>query len=244
MHDTDPIATSVWMRPPRRSRRGQPPLSREQIVSAAIELLDAEGLDGLSMRRLGARLAAGATSVYWHVANKDELLELAMDTVMGEIEVPDPADVGWRTAAGACAHEFRSAILRHPWLIGLMSVRPPIGPHAMRMGDRMIGALAAAGFTGAELAFAGSLVAAHVVGSATTEVAMHRASAQAGRSPNELVAELEPYLTSLAAEYPHYAAAWSESRNMDMEKFQGDGFTFGLERLLDGLQTWLDRRTG
>ena len=75
---------SVWLRPT-RERTGQPSLSREQIVRAAIELLDAEGAAGLSMRRLGTKLGSGATSLYWHVANKDELLELAVDEVLGEI---------------------------------------------------------------------------------------------------------------------------------------------------------------
>jgi AcrR family transcriptional regulator len=242
--NTDPIATSVWMRPPPRPRRDQPPLSRDQIVSAAIALLDAEGLDGLSMRRLGTRLGAGATSAYWYVANKDELLELAVDKVMGEIDIPDPAEIGWRTAARACTQEYRSVLLRHPWVIGLMGVRPAIGPNAMRMSDRMIGALTAAGFTGAELAFASSMLASHAIGSATTEVAMHTASARAGKSVNELVAELDPYLRSLKDEYPSFVAWWYENKNVDMEKLQDDGFNFGLERLLDGLEMWLDRTKG
>jgi AcrR family transcriptional regulator len=239
--NTDAGAVSVWTRPPRRSRRGQPPLSRDQIVSAAIELLDAEGLDGLSMRRLGDRLGAGATSSYWYVANKDELLELAVDEVMGELDIPDPAEAGWRTAARVWAQEYRTALLRHPWVIGLMGARPTIGPNAMRMGDRMIGALTAAGFTGAELAFAGELLSSHAVGSATLTAAMHKASARAGKNPNELVAELDPYLRGLQAEYPDYIALWYETKGIDMDKLQEDGFDFGLERLLDGLEMWLDR---
>jgi AcrR family transcriptional regulator len=242
--NTDPIAVSVWTRPPRRSRRDQPPLSRDQIVSAAIELLDAEGLDGLSMRRLGERLDAGATSAYWYVANKDELLELAVDKVMGELDLPDPADVGWRTAARVGAQEYRAALLRHPWVIGLMGARPTIGPNAMRMGDRMIGALAAAGLTGTELAFAGELLSSHAVGSATLAAAMHRVSDRAGKNPNELVAELDPYLQSLQAEYPNYIALWYETRGIDMDKLQDDGFNYGLERLLDGLEMSLRQPRG
>src|SRR5690242_3117266 len=101
--NADSLANSVWTRPP-RSRGGQPTLSREQIVHAAVELLDEKGLDGLSMRRLGSRLAAGATSLYWYVATKDDLLELALDEVMGEIEIPDTDAADWRTAASAVAH--------------------------------------------------------------------------------------------------------------------------------------------
>jgi AcrR family transcriptional regulator len=239
--DTDPIATSVWMRPPPRSRGEQPPLSRDQIVSAAIELLDAEGLDGLSMRRLGNKLDAGATSAYWYVTNKDELLDLAVDKVMGEIDIPDPDEVGWQTVCGAYAQQYRSAILRHPWMIGLMGIRLTLGPNAMRMGDRLIEALAAAGFTRAELAFASSMLTSHAIGSATIEAAMHTASARAGKSTNELVADVGPYLRSLKADYPSYVGWWHENKSMDMEKVLDDGFNFGLERLLDSLEMWLNR---
>ncbi len=85
--------TSVWTREtkPRRAQQG---LSREQIVRATVELLDAEGMEALSMRKLGAKLGAGATSLYWHVANKNELLELAMDEVFGAVRIP--ASESWR----------------------------------------------------------------------------------------------------------------------------------------------------
>lgn len=241
---TDLITTSVWIRQPAGSRRGQPALSLDQIVSAAIELLDGEGLGGLSMRRLGAKLDAGATSAYWYVRNKDELLELAVDKVMGEIDVPHPAEVGWRAAAGTCAREYRSAILRHPWMLGLLGVVPTIGPNAMRMSNRMIEALTAAGFTGPALAFASSALTSHAVGSATTAVAMYAASARAGKSPNELAAELEPYIHSLEADYRSYATWWHENKSLDVEKLQDEGFDFGLDRVLDGLEMWLDRAAG
>jgi DNA-binding transcriptional regulator YbjK len=80
------------------------PLTREQIVRAAIQLLDADGVEGLSMRRLGDRLGAAATAVYWHVKSKDDLVMPAGDAVWGEIELPNPAAVGWRTAATSMAH--------------------------------------------------------------------------------------------------------------------------------------------
>src|SRR5215813_9588524 len=105
--NADPIASSIWVRPPKR-RSGAPTLSRDQIVRASVELLDAEGLAGFSMRRPGAKLGAGATSLYWHVTNKNGLLELAVDAVMGEIEIPDPDEVGWRTALRGYAEGLRS----------------------------------------------------------------------------------------------------------------------------------------
>lgn len=238
--NSDPIATSVWVRPP-RGRRGQPTLSRDQIVSAAIELLDAKGLAGLSMRRLGTKLGAGATSFYWYVANKDELLELAVDEIMGEVEIPDPEVVGWRPAAAGLVQGVRAVILRHSWMTGLFGIHPAIGPQAMRVGDRMVAVLTTAGFAGMELAHASSLLMSHAIGSATTDAALHTATARAGKSANELVEEMSPYISSIASDYPSYVKWWSENKSMDVEKLQEDSFNFGLERLLDGLETWLDR---
>lgn len=238
--DFDPIADSVWLRPD-RARRGRPQLSREEIVGAAIELLDAEGLDGLSMRRLGAAVGAGATSLYFYVANKDELLELAIDEIMGEVEIPDLAEVGWRAAAGGIARGVRSMILRHPWMIGLLGLQANIGPNSMRVSDRAIAVLTAAGFSGLEIAWASSLLMSHAIGAATSESALRIAAARAGKSANEMVEQLDPYLERIGADYPSYTAWWQENKGMDLEKYQDDSFGFALERLLDGLQAWLDR---
>ncbi|WP_433181330.1 TetR/AcrR family transcriptional regulator [Actinoallomurus sp. CA-150999] len=239
--NADPLANSVWTRPP-RSRGGQPTLSREQIVRAAIELLDEKGLDGLSMRRLGSRLAAGATSAYWYVATKDELLELAQDEVMGEIEIPDTDAADWRTAASAAAHGLRAVILRHPWITGLYGVRPAMGPNSMRVSDRLIGMLTDAGFSGLEVAYASSLVLSHTIGSATIEAAWKGSIAPSGKTPNEVVDEMRPYIDEVASRYENYGAWWRENKTLDVDTMQDDNFAFGVERLLDGLQSWLDRR--
>ena len=92
-------------------------LTREQIVSAAIDLLDAEGLDGLNMRALGERLGSAATAVYWHVGSKDNLIALAGDQVWSEIALPDPDVADWRTAATAMATDLYATLTRHPWLV-------------------------------------------------------------------------------------------------------------------------------
>lgn len=100
---------SEWAR--RRQQREQPALSQDRIVSEAIRLLDDKGIEALSMRSLGTRLGAGATSLYRHVANKDELIELVVDEVYGEMQVPDADDpAAWRAAVAvaptACAQWF------------------------------------------------------------------------------------------------------------------------------------------
>jgi AcrR family transcriptional regulator len=234
---------SVWMRPP-RSRSGQPSLTREQIVRVAIELLDAEGAAGLSMRRLGTELGAGATSLYWHVAHKDELLELAIDEVMGEIYVPEDGDSDWRTGASILVNSARTAVLRHPWVIGLLGTKPTLGPNAMRMGERSVLLLTAAGFTGLEVAHVSSLLNAYAIGSATTQAAVAAAVKQAGMPAAELVEKIEPYLETIAPDHPHYDQWRRENvhAGFDPESMWDQSFTFGLERLLDGLDAWLANR--
>ncbi|MFF5293897.1 TetR/AcrR family transcriptional regulator [Paractinoplanes globisporus] len=231
---------SVWTRPP-RARSGQPTLSREQIVRAAIELLDAEGTTGLSMRRLGTRLDAGATSLYWHVANKDELLELAVDEVMGEVYVPEPGDAPWRVGVSVVATGMRATMLRHPWMIAQLGTKPTLGPNAMRLGDRLIGLLTHAGFSGMPLAFVSSLVNAHAIGSATTEAAALASIARAGLPVTEMYQHLEPYLEQMAPDHPHFDQWRRENpySDLDPRKQWDEGFAFGLDRILDGLEHWL-----
>jgi AcrR family transcriptional regulator len=238
---TDPIATSVWARPV-RSSGGQPTLSRDQIVRATVELLDAEGLAGLSMRRLGSRLSAAATSLYWYVATKDDLLELAVDAIMGEVEVPDPAEHGWREAAATVARDLHAMVLRHPWSAGLLGTRPNIGPNAMRLSDRGVTILQAAGFAGIDVGYASSLLMAHAFGSASLQVA----SAQAGMTAVEAMESFDRYRKNIAAQYPTYDAWWQANKQLaiDADRVQVNSFEFGLQRLLDGLETWLKRAKG
>lgn len=240
---SDPFTSSVWLRPP-RNRGEQPMLSREQIVRAAIELLDAEGAAGLSMRRLGTRLGSGATSVYWYVANKDELLELAVDEVMGEVYVPEVGDTGWRVGASILANGMRAMLLRHPWVLGLLGVRPNLGPNAMRIGDRWVALLTAGGFSGMELAHVSSLLMSHAIGSAMTVSAVANSTKQSGLPVTDLVKKLEPHLERIAADHPNYARWRREAglATMDPERVWDESFAFGLDRLLDGLEMWLVQR--
>jgi AcrR family transcriptional regulator len=238
-----PFFDSVWTRPP-RARAGQPALSREQIVRTAIEMLDAEGPAGLSMRRLGARLNAGATSLYWHVANKEELLELAVDEIVGEVYAPEARDTSWRIGVAVLAHGMRSMLLRHPWVIGLMGTKPTLGPNAMRLGERTIALLTDGGFTGMEVAHVSSMINAHAIGSATAQSAVATAVQRAGVPATELIAELEPYLDALAPDHPKYDK-WRKEylfKGMDPEDLWKQSFEFGLERMLDGLEHWLSSR--
>jgi TetR/AcrR family tetracycline transcriptional repressor len=137
-----------WQRlPDRSSRKRREPISRDAIVAAAIGLLDREGLAALSMRRLGEELGAGAASLYWHVGSKDGLLDLVLDELIGEVEVPDPDAVRWQEQLKETARSQRRVSLRHPYLVRVSIGRIPMGPNALRITERTLSILRTGGLS-------------------------------------------------------------------------------------------------
>ncbi|MEE1754244.1 TetR/AcrR family transcriptional regulator [Streptomyces sp. SP18CS02] len=130
-----PTRSSVWLegKAPRTRRADQPSgLDRDRITAASVRLLDADGLARFSMRRLAAELNVTAMSVYWYVDTKDDLLELALDAIFGELTLPDPSsDEDWRDQLRTLAVAYRSLLVRHPWASPLMGHFLNIGPHSM-----------------------------------------------------------------------------------------------------------------
>src|SRR5690242_2231724 len=140
------IPPPPWQRlPDRSSRRRREPISREAIVKAAVDLLDREGLAALSMRRLGDELGAGAASLYWHVGSKDGLLDLVLDEIIGENQVPDPDPARWPEQLKEVARHQRRVTLRHPYVVRISIGRIPMGPNALRFSERVIAILRAGG---------------------------------------------------------------------------------------------------
>ena len=144
--DGAPIAPPPWQRAPDRpSRRRRELISRDAIVTAAVQLLDREGLAALSMRRLAEELGTGAASLYWHVGSKDGLLDLVFDHVIGEGKVPDPDPERWQEQIKEVARAQRAASLRHPWLVRASIGRIPMGPNALHYSERILAILRAGG---------------------------------------------------------------------------------------------------
>ncbi|UKY53081.1 TetR/AcrR family transcriptional regulator [Streptomyces inhibens] len=234
---------SVWTRP--RRQREQPALSREQIVSEAVALLDAEGLEALSMRKLGTRMGAGATSLYRHVANKDELIELVVDEVYGELEVPEAdAPEGWRAAVGASAHSLRAMALRHPWVASVLGQvgLAHLGPNLMNMSDRMLALFRAAGFDGGEADQAMKTVIAYVIGTATSEAAYLSLLARSGQDERDWLESLRPASEQAMQDHPRLREGQSARQGKDPRTVREENFDYGLQRVLDGLAARLDRR--
>ena len=235
----DEAIPSVWTRP---RRKEQQVLSRERIVAEAVRLLDADGIEALSMRTLGTRLGAGATSLYRHVANKDELIELVVDDVYGELEVPETGDpTAWRAAAAAAGHSLRAMILRHPWMTSVLgqSGLAYLGPNMMRLNERLLAVFETAGFALEERDQAMSTFVAYVLGMSTSEAAFLSALARSGKDERAWVESLWPAAERAAQEHTRLREGYALMRDQDPRQARDDTFDYGVERVLDGLATRL-----
>jgi AcrR family transcriptional regulator len=204
-------------------------LTRERVLDAAIKLADQGGIESLSMRKLGQELGVEAMALYYHFANKDEVIDGIVDIVFSEIDLPGTA-ADWRTAMRRRSISVRDAMARHRWAIGLMESRRNPGPASLRHHDAMIGSFRSAGFDIAMAAHAYSLLDAYVYGFALTKMSL----------PFETTAEvadvaqtmLEPF--PLGA-YPHLVEFITEHA-MKPGYDYGDEFEYGLDVVLDGIE--------
>ncbi|HEX5113563.1 MAG TPA: TetR/AcrR family transcriptional regulator [Pseudonocardiaceae bacterium] len=223
-------------------------LTQERIVRTTIELLDAEGLEGLSMRTLGERLGAAATAVYWHVRSKDNLVMLAGDEVWHEIDLPDLDAVDWRTAGTAMAKDLYAMLTRHPWLVQAFGTYVLPGPGKARYDDHSLAVYERAGFAGAAADQAMTTVFLFVLGSALGEaagVSLRRQLRRAGHDADELIRETIAKQTEVAMAFPRLRARIESVDDTDYYSAPDKSFEFGLETIFDGLDRQLSTgRTG
>lgn len=200
---------------------GGPPLSLDRIVATAIELLDAEGLDGLKMRRLADRLGAGAMSLYWYVDNKDEVFDLALDSVLEyrSPQVDEPED--WRDEAVHLLHDWRASMLRHPWSASLLS-RRALGPNILNRLELLGKILSRAGVADADLNVAIWSLWNYVMGATITRASF-------GLSHDDQAAA-QQRLARLSEHYPTI-----ERSRLLLDSDWDGTFRKGLDFLLDGL---------
>ncbi|MFD5869472.1 MULTISPECIES: TetR/AcrR family transcriptional regulator [Actinomycetes] len=233
--NTNPIP-SVWTRRQRETQ--QPALTRTAIVREAVAMLDADGIEALSMRKLGARLNAGATSLYRHVATKEELMELAVDEVCAEILVPSPdlARKDWRAAVTEAAASFRTTALNHPWLSSVLGQAglAYLGPNLMSFSEQLAALFTAAGFP--EPTRAIDTVVTYVIGMSTTEAAWLTTVARSGETEAAFIARLMPAAQQAAADHDHLTEAYATAVTpLDPAEIRDTKFTYGLDVILDGL---------
>lgn len=206
------------------------PLSRERVLHRALALADSEGIDALSMRRLGKELDAGAMSLYHHVGSKEELLDGMVDLVFAEIQLPDSRG-DWQASMRAEAVSARDVLSRHPWAIALMESRTTPGPANLRHREAVTACLRQAGFPVQLATHANWLLNSYVYGHALQEANLPFGGA------GEL-AEMLPdvYLPQLPPdEYPYLNESATELMSSGYNP--ADEFTYGLDLILDALET-------
>jgi AcrR family transcriptional regulator len=216
-------------------------LTREQIVNAAIDLLDSEGLEGLNMRALGQRLGSAATAVYWHVGSKENLIVLAGDQVWNEIALADPAATGWRAAAMRMATELRAMLTRHPWLMQAFGSFLMFGPGKARHDDHILAVFEAAGFSGAQVDQAATAVFMFVLGSSlglAAEASLTRKVGREGGDPERHIRDGMAQAREIAARFPRLRARL-DTAAAEYAAAPEHTFEFGLRAILDGLEARL-----
>jgi AcrR family transcriptional regulator len=228
------------------------PLSRERVLATAVALVDAEGLQALTMRRLAADLGVEAMSLYYHLPAKEALLDGVVDTVIAEIDAAiarlgldsgggSGGDGDWRARLRQQFLAARTVMLRHPWMPGLLGSRRTIPVGMLAYYDAILGTLVAAGFS-----YHLAHQALHAFGSMPLGFAQEifsPASADGGMDTDATQAEMAamaealPHLTAMMAAEIHDAAdpvlGWCDSQAE---------FVFTLDLLLDGLERHRDQR--
>ncbi|GAA1398153.1 TetR/AcrR family transcriptional regulator [Catellatospora coxensis] len=233
------IPPPPW-RASRRSAAPRKPLSRDAIVDAALSLLDREGLDAVSMRRVAEELNTGAASLYAHVANKDELLELAYDRVLGEIRLPEPDPARWRAQIREIAQESYRVLAAHSDIARVSLANVPTGPNSVRVAEAMLGVLISGGVPPQQAAWAVDRIALYISADAYEGSLYQSRQRASGKPVDEFVADFfgqvhDYYRTLPPARFPYLY------EHADV-LVQGDGevrFEFGLELLISGLDRFL-----
>ena len=205
------------------------PLSRDQVLRAAVALADQGGIGALSMRKLGQVLGVEAMSLYNHVASKSDLLDGMIDIVFSEIGLP-AGDSGWKQAMRQRAISAREVLARHRWAIGLMESRRSPGPATLRHHDAVLGCLRQAGFPVDLTAHAYSLLDSYIYGFALQEASLpfdtpQQTTQVAQEIFGQFAAGTYPHLTELTIQHvlrPGY--------------HYGGEFEIGLDLILDALE--------
>jgi AcrR family transcriptional regulator len=197
------------------------PLSRLRIAQAALAVVDRDGLEALSMRRLGAELGVEGMAVYRYFPNKAAVLAGVVEVLLAELVIPPPSNVPWTDVFRDVSRAYRALLLRHPHAIPLLAALPLSDPSAARAAGSVMALLRAAGFDAESALRTLATITSYVVGIAQWEVGTAPLRAE-GRDVT-LPPDADPYLVELL---PQLAEDDCE-----------ETFEFGLDVIVRGLET-------
>jgi len=205
------------------------PLSRDRVLRAAIGIADEGGLESLSMRKLAQDLGVEAMSVYYYVANKDEILDGILNFVITEFELAEGGP-NWKAALRRSAISAHDVLMRHPWACNLMMSVKRVAPARLRYMESLLQRLREAGFSANMTHHAYHALDSHIIGSTLWE---------AGYSSNKDLDEMaKKFVPTALREYP-YLAEHAEQHVTRSKRKDVPEFEFGLDLILDGLEKML-----
>jgi AcrR family transcriptional regulator len=221
----------IWFRAERARRGPLPAIDLAGITRTAVRLADTEGLEAVSMRRIGGELNAAATSLYWHLSGKDDLYELMVDAVVGEVVVPEPTGK-WREDLRRLGHAVHETLGRHRWFVQV-GIQPGLGPNTRAYGER---ALALLDPLGGDLEFRINVLAAlnnYVFGFIHRELAWEQLQRRSGLTDTDWTKQLDAQVTEAAGVDPVLAQHMTRRHALAGQP----SFDFGLDCLLNGLES-------
>jgi AcrR family transcriptional regulator len=220
-------------------------LSRDEIVRVAIQVADAEGADAVTMRRIARELNAGTMSLYWHIASKEELLDLMIDEIQGGQPMPEPSG-DWRQDMYVLARSTRQRLHQHQWMMDFLGGRPPTGPKSLLNLERVLASFDGLGLDSAGAIDIVSTVGTYVLGAVLREVQEHnnesfRDQQFAGLTEEEIQQVLAEFTERVRAtgRYPRLLAMLDDRHDPDAAETRDARFEFGLECLIDGIAAHL-----
>jgi AcrR family transcriptional regulator len=203
------------------------------IIDAALRVLDREGMDGLSMRKVADELKTGAASLYWHVRNKDELLQRLFEKVTQDVELPEPDPSRWQEQLRDLANQMRRAMHNHRDIARISLGRIPTGPSIALTTEWLFQLLGPVGVPDQVIAYLGDLFGLYVGAYAFEESLGLASPTGEDLPPHEIIGMLQDYLRSLPADrFPHTV------RNVDLLTTGGPEarFEFGVETIIKGIE--------
>lgn len=225
----------TWRAGERSARPPRIPLTREAIIDAAVRVLDREGLEGLSMRRVADELATGPASIYWHVRNKEELLQLIYERVTAEVELPEPDPARYQDQLRELARRQRTNMNSHRDFAQISLGRLPSGPTVARYTEWLFQLLTPVGIPDEAIVRLGDLFALYIGAYAFEESLGIASPTGEDLQADEIVTMFREYMTSLPpARYPHIHRVFELLFSEDTES----RFNFGVDLLIRGLATY------
>lgn len=230
---TAPLPAPPWKR--RRARRPaqKAPLTREAVIDAALEILDREGLAGISMRRIAERLDTGPASLYQHVADKEELLDELLDRVLGEIELPRPDPDDWQTPLKQGLRAMRRTLAAHGDIAYVTLGRVPTGPNGLEGAEALLSILRVGGVPAPIAAYAIDMLALFV-GAVAYEEAIEAQRVGGAEAADRYHEQVGAYFATLPPErFPTLVGMVSDLTRIGA--IEDERFEFALDVQLRGI---------